>query len=190
MAKKELNDLLAAAAFLAGNNGGALWANKASFRFFRRSGKINEEFAVFRSASYKAELSLAKIKKEMLWGQRRAGRTGNDAADENKEKETGVEISVSHPKKKNLFAGNAIGRRKHVGCDFLCFRHVADHLRCFYFRRTDAALDEANRKIRSMSGKWWKNQFVVIYSANRETCDRLILPHHHESSCRLPVCFP
>ena len=103
--EKELNDLAAAEKSL--REIMAELADKIETDFFGGVEKINEEFRKFFVSVFgggKAELILAKIAKRKNKEEEFPEQAGLeiDATNEDKEEETGVEISVSHPKKEFL----------------------------------------------------------------------------------------
>ena len=102
--EKELNDLAAAEKSL--REIMAELADKIETDFFGGVEKINEEFRKFFVSVFgegKAELILAKIaKRKNKEEDEEFLAEENGEAEEDKEEETGVEISVSHPKKEFL----------------------------------------------------------------------------------------
>ena len=133
--EKELNDLAAAEKSL--REIMADLADKIESDFFGGVEKINGEFSKFFVSVFgggKAELILAKITRRKTekksWQDRETAATNED-----KEEETGVEISVSHPKK-NFFVGDAVRRGEIVGGNFSIIRNVPSQSSAiFNFRR-------------------------------------------------------
>ena len=161
--EKELNDLAVAEKSL--REIMAELAEKIESDFFGGVEKINEEFRKFFVSVLgggKAELILEKIAKRKNKEEefpdpprlsaplRDQAGLETDATDEDKEEETGVEISVSHPKKRisslEMLSG---GERSLVAISLLFAMSQVNPPPFLILDETDAALDEANsQKIR------------------------------------------
>ena len=154
--EKELNDLAAAEKSL--REIMAELADKIEGDFFGGVEKINEEFRKFFISVFgggKAELILVKIIKRknkeeefpdriLRFASRPWRGLETDATDENKEKETGVEISVSHPKKRISSLEMLSGGEKSLVAISLFSQCRGQPPPFLILDETDAALDEAN----------------------------------------------
>ena len=94
-----------------------------------------------------------------------------DATDEDKEEETGVEISVSHPKKRisslEMLSG---GERSLVAISLLFAMSQVNPPPFLILDETDAALDEANsQKYALMLKSLGEKTQLVVITHNRET---------------------
>lgn len=170
--EKELSDLAIAEKSL--REVMAELADKIESDFFRGVEKINQEFRIFFVSVFgggKAELSLTKIAK------RKNKEDNNDflaeeinIMDENKEEETGIEISVSHPQKRISLEMLSGGERSLVAISLLFAVSQVNPPPFLILDETDAALDEANSKKYALMLKnlGEKTQLVVI-THNRET---------------------
>ena len=113
--------------------------------------KINEEFRKFFVSVFwgrQGGVSFDKNNKEKKLKKKSSPLAAGqeiDATDENKEEETGVEISVSHPKKRisslEMLSG---GERSLVAISLLFAMSQVNPPPFLILDETDAALDEAN----------------------------------------------
>ena len=182
--EKELNDLAAAEKSLRGIM--AELAGKIETDFFGGVEKINEEFRKFFVSVFgggKAELILIKIAKRKNKEEDFPNLPGlsaplrdqagleTDATDGNKEKETGVEISISHPKKRisslDMLSG---GERSLVAISLLFAMSQVNPPPFLILDETDAALDEANsQKYALMLKSLGEKTQLIVITHNRET---------------------
>ena len=137
--------------------------------------KINEEFPqVFclRFWRRQAELKLSKIASRKNKEEKEEFLTEEtDMAEEEKEEETGVEIFVSHPKKRisslEMLSG---GERSLVAISLLFAMSQVNPPPFLILDETDAAFDEANsRKYALMLKSLGEKTQLVVVTHNRET---------------------
>lgn len=171
--EKELNDLVAAEKSL--REIMSELADKIESDFFGGVEKINEEFRKFFISVFgggKAELILTKIiKSKNKEGGEEFLAEENGEAEENKEEETGVEISVSHPKKRisslEMLSG---GERSLVAISLLFAMSQVNPPPFLILDETDAALDEANsQKYALMLKSLGEKTQLIVITHNRET---------------------
>lgn len=171
--EKELNDLAVAEKSL--REIMAELADKIETDFFGGVEKINEEFRKFFVSVFgggKAELILIKLAK------RKNKEEGEeflaeelDVTEDDKEEETGVEISVSHPKKRisslEMLSG---GERSLVAISLLFAMSQVNPPPFLILDETDAALDEANsQKYALMLKSLGEKTQLIVITHNRET---------------------
>jgi len=183
--EKELNDLAAAEKSL--RKIMAELAEKIENDFFGGVEKINEEFRKFFVSVFgggKAELKLVKWEKKPFSDDspvmsEREKRVSSPifALEENgiisfsKPEETGVEISVSHPKKRisslEMLSG---GERSLVAISLLFAMSQVNPPPFLVLDETDAALDEVNsRKYALMLKSLGEKTQLIVITHNRET---------------------
>ena len=186
--KKELGDLAAAEKSL--REIMAEMADKIESDFSGGVEKINEEFRKFFVSVFgggKAELKLIKREKTIFPKTKNTFERGEDAifslsdttgeSSENgilssfKSEETGVEISVSHPKKRisslEMLSG---GERSLVAISLLFAMSQVNPPPFLVLDETDAALDEANsQKYALMLKSLGEKTQLIIITHNRET---------------------
>ena len=162
-------------------------ADKIENDFFGGVEKINEEFRKFFISVFgggKAELKLIKREKkpfsdDSLVVSEREKRVSspvfaleeNDILSFSKPEETGVEISVSHPKKRisslEMLSG---GERSLVAISLLFAMSQVNPPPFLVLDETDAALDEANsRKYALMLKSLGEKTQLIVITHNRET---------------------
>src|SRR3989344_4268927 len=180
--EKELNDLAAAEKSL--REIMAELAEKIENDFLGGVEKINEEFRKFFVSVFgggKAELRLVKKERRSFSDDspvmsEREKMTSSpffepEDKSEEKEEETGIEISVSHPKKRisslEMLSG---GERSLVTISLLFAMSQVNPLPFLVLDETDAALDEANsRKYALMLKSLGEKTQLVVITHNRET---------------------
>jgi len=180
--EKELNDLAAAEKSL--REIMTELADKIENDFLGGVEKINEEFRKFFISVFgggKAELRLVKKERRSFSDDspvmsEREKMTSSpffepEDKSEEKEEETGIEISVSHPKKRisslEMLSG---GERSLVTISLLFAMSQVNPLPFLVLDETDAALDEANsRKYALMLKSLGEKTQLVVITHNRET---------------------
>jgi len=183
--EKELGDLAAAEKSL--REIMAELADKIESDFFGGVEKINEEFSKFFVSVFgggKAELRLVKREKksfsddspslserEKMISSPFFALEENDISFFPKPEETGIEISVSHPKKRisslEMLSG---GERSLVAISLLFAMSQVNPPPFLVLDETDAALDEANsRKYALMLKSLGEKTQLVVITHNRET---------------------
>ncbi|MEK9161192.1 MAG: hypothetical protein AAB822_00335, partial [Patescibacteria group bacterium] len=182
--EKELNDLAVAEKSLREIMSDL--GDKIESDFFSGVEKINEEFRKFFVSVFgggKAELILEKIIKRKNKEEEFSDLQGlsaslrdqagmeTDATDGNKEEETGVEISISHPKKRisslEMLSG---GERSLVAISLLFAMSQVNPPPFLILDETDAALDEANsQKYALMLKSLGEKTQLIVITHNRET---------------------
>ncbi|MEK7130761.1 MAG: AAA family ATPase, partial [Patescibacteria group bacterium] len=182
--EKELNDLAVAEKSLREIMSDL--GDKIESDFFSGVEKINEEFRKFFVSVFgggKAELILTKIIKRKNKEEEFSDLQGlsaslrdhagmeTDATDGNKEEETGVEISISHPKKRisslEMLSG---GERSLVAISLLFAMSQVNPPPFLILDETDAALDEANsQKYALMLKSLGEKTQLIVITHNRET---------------------
>lgn len=175
--QKEMEDLSAAEKSL--REVMAEMADKIENDFLRGIEKINKEFHKFFIAIFgggKAELSVVKTKRRKT--EVEADGMEEEAADgelgKEEENQTGVEISISHPKKR-IFSLEMLsgGERSLVAISLLFAISNIKHPPFLILDETDAALDEANsRKYASMLKSLGGKTQLIAITHNRETMSR------------------
>ena len=116
----------------------------------------------------------------------------NGEAEEDKEEETGVEISVSHPKKRisslEMLSG---GERSLVAISLLFAMSQVNPPPFLILDETDAALDEANSQKYALMLKSLgeKTQLVVITITGDDAPSRYYLRHHYGRGRNFPPAF-
>ena len=183
--EKELGDLASAEKSL--REIMAELAEKIENDFFEGVEKINEEFRKFFVSVFgggKAELILVKQKKKPFSDDspvvsEREKRVSssvlaleeNDILSFSKSEETGIEISVSHPKKRisslEMLSG---GERSLVAISLLFAMSQVNPSPFLVLDETDAALDEANsQKYALMLKSLGEKTQLIVITHNRET---------------------
>jgi len=186
--EKELGDLAAAEKSL--REIMAELAEKIENDFLGGVEKINEEFRIFFVSVFgggKAELKLVKKEKTIFPKTKNTFERGEDAifslsdttgeSSENgilssfKSKETGIEISVSHPQKRisslEMLSG---GERSLVAISLLFAMSQVNPPPFLILDETDAALDEVNsRKYALMLKSLGEKTQLIVITHNRET---------------------
>lgn len=154
-------------------------ADKIENDFLRGIEKINKEFHEFFIAIFgggKAELSVVKIKRRKT--ETEVDDLNDEKSDDDliteEENQTGVEISISHPKKR-IFSLEMLsgGERSLVAISLLFAISNIKPPPFLILDETDAALDEVNsRKYASMLKSLGGKTQLIAITHNRETMSR------------------